>query len=362
MEAARHDPEAQPRRVWILRGPKSGDFVQMRALADALGWGYESKCLVFRRTELVQHLWPRPTRAGLDLDASSALAPPWPDLVLTAGRRNELVARWIRKASPGTTRIVHIGRPWSRIETFDLVISTPQYPLDAAPAVLINDLPLHDITADALAIAGGEWSGVLQGARPRLALLVGGDSGPFVFSSALADRLAARVNGLVRRSGARLWLSTSARTPRAFAERLVAALDRPEHSWSWSRASGSANPYRGYLALADGFVVTSESVSMTAEALATGKPVWLFDVSSRSRLPWWLHAESYRWKPLTHRLAQAFAPRRLRRDVGNIHARLIDAERVMWLDDGAVFPASWHQVPVAPELERSVAAVRRLFG
>jgi hypothetical protein len=38
------------------------------------------------------------------------------------------------------------------------------------------------------------------------------------------------------------------------------------------------NPYFTYLALADAFLVTADSVSMISEAAATGKPVHIFDL------------------------------------------------------------------------------------
>ncbi|MBV8506935.1 MAG: mitochondrial fission ELM1 family protein, partial [Alphaproteobacteria bacterium] len=38
------------------------------------------------------------------------------------------------------------------------------------------------------------------------------------------------------------------------------------------------NPYFAYLALADAFMVTADSVSMICEAAATGNPVHIFDL------------------------------------------------------------------------------------
>ena len=43
-----------------------------------------------------------------------------------------------------------------------------------------------------------------------------------------------------------------------------------------------ANPYFGYLALADAIVVTGDSVSMVSEAASTGKPVYVFDLPGGS--------------------------------------------------------------------------------
>src|SRR4029450_4108813 len=78
--------------VWILKGPKAGDYAQLRALATTIGWPFLVKQLVFRRFELLVHARPRPTLVAVDRAASDPLEPPWPDVVLTAGRRNELVA------------------------------------------------------------------------------------------------------------------------------------------------------------------------------------------------------------------------------------------------------------------------------
>src|SRR5215475_3820362 len=90
--------------VWLLKGAKAGDYEQLRVIARTLGVPAATKQLVFRRWELLLHAAPRPTLAGIDVAKSDPLEPPWPDLILTAGRRNELVARWIQAQSGGRTR------------------------------------------------------------------------------------------------------------------------------------------------------------------------------------------------------------------------------------------------------------------
>ena len=74
---------------------------QITALADALGWPYEIKHLVFRRTELITNILAGPTLTGVIRERSSPLAPPWPDLMISAGRRNEPACRWVRERAPG---------------------------------------------------------------------------------------------------------------------------------------------------------------------------------------------------------------------------------------------------------------------
>jgi len=334
-------------RIWLLCGPKAGDNSQMVALATELeaefGYQVEQKKLNFRFFELLLHIIPRPTLAGLTTESRRTLKPPWPDLVITAGRRNELVARWIQQQS-GVTRLVHLGRPWSRLERFDLVVTTPQYELldalqnqsDESSNILMNSLPLHQVDKVALAEAARQWESQLKDlAHPRIALLIGGNSGAYVFTSELADSLAKTVNRLVLESGGSLLVTSSARTPKRFLERLQQNLVTPGHQFHWNSA-GTNNPYKGYLALADGFVVTAESVSMVSEAVATGKPVWLFDIPSANDRAWWRSLSSYGWKPMSHRFTMRIAPRRFRRNIGRIQQHLVSQNLVSWLnEDGA---------------------------
>ena len=87
-------------------------------------------------------------------------------------------------------------------------------------------------------------------------------------------------------------------------------------------------------------MVTGESMSMLAEASATGKPLYIFDLSDcpaagggapRDCRPWWRHRHNLRYKPLSHHLAMALAPRRMRRDVSRIQERLVANGRAVWV-------------------------------
>jgi mitochondrial fission protein ELM1 len=96
--------------------------------------------------------------------------------------RNEPACRWIREQSAGGARIVHIGRPWARLEQFDLVITTPQSRLPEQDNVLHNTLTLHRVTAARLQAEARRWEPRLAALpRPRIAVIAGGDSGPTSF-------------------------------------------------------------------------------------------------------------------------------------------------------------------------------------
>ena len=344
--------------VWLLKGTKAGDYEQLRVITRALGVPSITKQLVFRRWELLLHAMPHPTLAGIDVAASDPLDAPWPDLVLTAGRRNELVARWIKQRAGGRTRLVHVGRPWSNPRQFDLVVSNRQYLLEAGANVIVNDLPLTDLSDAALAADRATWRAKWAAfARPWTVLLVGGDTGPFVFSPAQARRLAAQVNAKMAHTGGSLLVTTSGRTASRSADALLAALDRPAYVYRWP--SREPSPYRGLLACADEFIVTADSMSMLTEACATTTPVWLFEPLDAR--PAWRSPAAYRWMPFVDRVATAIGPPRMRRDLRRIHAMLLDTGRVQRLGSGAARANGAPASIANADLARTVARVRALL-
>ena len=355
--------------VWCLLGRKAGDNTQVCALADELGYGFEPKHIMARPWELLTHFGMGPTLAGIDRGASSTLQAPWPDLVISAGRRNEPVARWIKQQSGDRTRLVHIGRPWAALDAWDLVVTTPQYFLPQQDNILHNSLPLHHVSAAEFEGAATKLrERIVTLPRPWIAVLVGGDSGRFVFTPAKGERLGELADHLARATGGSLLVTDSPRTPQAAGDALVARLTAPNCCYRWG-SGDTDNPYRGLLALADIFVVTGESMSMLGEAAATGRPLYIFDVGDGDT-PWWRLRHSYRYKPLSHRLAMRFGPRRMRRDIGNIQQALVAGQRAAWLEqDGAGgvlrkmagSPAGGEAgLSAADELQRTAAAVRRL--
>jgi len=342
--------------TWLLTGHKAGDNTQVTALADALGWPYTVKRFRYRNYELLTNRLLGITLAGIDRASSSELAPPWPELVITAGRRNEPVARWIRRQSGGKTRLVHVGRPWAPLDSFDLIVSTPQYFLPDQQNVLNNNLPLHGVTTSRLDEAASVWGPKLAYLpRPFVAVLIGGDSGPFVYTAEKGRCLGQLVNQLAGSSGGSLLVTGSARTSAAVTGALQQELTVPNRVYQWSEG-GTANPYLGYLALADQLVVSGESMSMLAEAGFTGKPLYIYDPSDTG--PWWRYAHNYRFKPLSHRLAMLLAPRRMHRDVGNIQRQLVGSGRAVWL--GQVFPRGQLLAP-PDDAQCSALRVRALF-
>jgi len=338
-------------RVWVLMGQKAGDNAQLLALAEGLGWRYEAKRLAYRPTELVTNLLFDATLLGRAGDASTRLEPPWPDLVLSAGRRSEPVARWIRSRAERPPKLVHVGRPWREPGRFDLVIVTPQYRIAHGPGVMWNPLPLHGANAKRLAAAAAAWEPKLAALpRPRVAVLVGGSSELFTLGTRTAARLAREAGDLVRDRGGALLVTTSARTSVRAASALRDALDVPAHVFRWVPGA-SDNPYWGYLALADAFVVTGDSVSMLAEACATGKPVYVFDPGREASGALGDPEAAIRGRVLSLGIP------RLGRDIRRLHDELVRGGHAAFLGQ----PFGTRPAPPPDPLARAVAAVRALF-
>ena len=117
-------------------------------------------------------------------------------------------------------------------------------------------------------------------AAPRVAVVLGGKNAVYKFTDADDDRLAGALASLAA-LGASFMITPSRRTH----QRLIAR--RRGGDAGAPRSSGTAtgdNPYPEFLAHADVLVVTADSVNMTGEACATGRPVYVFEPSGGSQI------------------------------------------------------------------------------
>ena len=362
-------PGFTPPRTWLLMGHRAGDNSQVQALAEALGWPYEVRRFVYRPTELLTNLTVPKTLAGIVRAKSSKLEPPWPDLIISAGRRNEPVCRWIQRQAKGQrVRLVHCGRPWARILNFDLVVTTPQYRLPQRPQVLHNATPLHRVTEGRLEAEGALWRDRLaQLPQPYVSVIIGGNSGPFSFDQRGAARLGLQASALAKKLGGSLLITTSARTPPATIGVLEDSIDVPSYLFRW-RKDAEENPYFAFLDLAERHIVTGDSMSMLTEACATRKRVYIFDLGEghlamragappvkRPLIP-----EADNIRGFWYRQMMKYGPQRLSRDIRLIHARLVEEGRCAWL--GVDDLEDWQEPPPLDAVPRAVARVRQLFA
>ena len=243
---------------------------QAEGLAEALGWPFESIAVRLRRpwSWLPAHRQPPGLlRHGLE----GRLPRPWPDLLISCGRRSAAVSAAVRRATGGRTFAVHIQNPRASLRCFDLVVPLQHDGL-TGPNVVATRAALHPITPDKLAAASAEWRGRLGDLH--VAVMLGGRTRSYRFTRETVDKLA---EGLARLDGP-LAVTPSRRTEPG----VVAALKaRLPDAWVWD--GDGPNPYLGMLALARHIVVTEDSVSMVSEAISTGKPVYVAGMAGGSR-------------------------------------------------------------------------------
>src|SRR5262245_35097104 len=122
-------------------GEKGGDNAQALTLAKALNYSFVTKNIVIKPAFKTAKPRVESSLHHIDLNRSDRLEPPWPQLVLTIGRRLSMVALWIKQQSQSSAKIVLIGRPKGRISDFDLVIAPAHYHLPDAPNVCRISLP-----------------------------------------------------------------------------------------------------------------------------------------------------------------------------------------------------------------------------
>jgi mitochondrial fission protein ELM1 len=369
--------DGRPPVVWVLTDDKLGHTTQSLGLARALGWPYESKTLRFTPFNRLSNRLLGASLRGLDKRRSSELTPPWPELVISTGRRTAPVARWIGVQSQGRTRLVQLGRKGGeRADDFDLVISCTHFGLPLHPRRVETVAPLTAIDESRLREATARWRDLFAGGpRPHVGLIVGGTSALHLLDPTTAARMAREVAGFARSAGGSVYAVTSPRTGAAVSEALRAALADAGSVYEW-RPGDPNNPYLGCLAVADVLVVTGDSESMLAEAAATGKPLYIYPVPERrgglrQRLRAAINTRAHarprkqkgtvrpqqRLEYLCARLIER-AIVHPPRDLAAMHQRLIEAHCA--LPFGAPLETSLH--PPLCEAERVAERVRSLLG
>ena len=265
--------------IWVRTDGRPGTANQALAVADALGLPFDTIELGYGPLARLPNWLLGHSLAGLSAASRDLLRPPWPDLIVAAGRRAGRAALAIKSLSNGQTRVAQIMNPgrWRR-DRFDLVAIPNHDAVGEASNILkITGAP-HRINGTTLQAAADSWRETFaQIPSPIIGLIVGGPAKGNTFDGGAALELGRRAARFAGQKGGSLVVTTSRRTGDLADSVLQGLADEgaaPALTYKWGETG--ENPYLGILALADEIIATGDSVSMCCEACAAAAPVRLF--------------------------------------------------------------------------------------
>ena len=284
--------------VWVLLGPHKGDNDQVLALAEGLGVAVRPIQLGYRWFAHLPAVCRSVSIAQLDGDSRREIAPPWPSLVLGIGQRSAPVARFIRRASGGRTKIVRLGDPMVSPRLFDLVITTTQYAVRDADNVI--RLPITITNPNEIRPNEIEERWLESFARPRRLMVIGGKTSLWRFDPDVVGTAALALRRRAELEGGSVIAVTSPRSSPALVEAARAMLGEDVV------VTGRVPRYGALLQDADEIHVTGDSVSMLSDAVASGKPVGLIPLEPdlAARFVHWVG--NLRGRPLRMRRLEHF--------------------------------------------------------
>ena len=189
---------------------------------------------------------------GLERDRSAVLAPPWPDLIITAGWQPAQVARWVQHQNRGQTQLVILGRKGSRpLHPTDVSVTCTHSRFPPHPRRIETLAPLTQISPERLRQGAAQWRHLVQDApHPWIMLLVGGATPRYQFDPQIARKMGADIRAFAARVNGTVFATTSRRTGQAAAEASREELGPAHFVYAW-QPDQLDNSYMGYLALAE---------------------------------------------------------------------------------------------------------------
>ena len=261
--------------AWVLTDGKIGDDVQCFAIARALADHVERRVVAPGPIFAALAPWgPVPPRDQPE-NPGSPIAPPFPDIVITSGRRAIAYARMVKRASRSQSKIVFMKNPRIKVGDDDIVWAPAHDRLKGANVISTLTSP-HEMSARIEKARTQPDTPVAALPAPRLGVILGGPTGGQNGGVRFDDAVISDLSGGIvaaARDFAGVAVTASRRTPLELIHGIEAALaDKPSFIW---RGEGE-NPYADILALSDCLIVTADSHNMMSEAAASGIGIYAY--------------------------------------------------------------------------------------
>jgi mitochondrial fission protein ELM1 len=250
------------RRGWIISDGKAGNDVQTRGVFDAMGLDYQIKPVGPKGIWRALAPWGPVSPAERFGTPASAFAPPWPDFAISCGRLTTPYIRKLKQQAGLATYTIILLDPKVSARTADL-FWVPDHDTRRGLNVITTLTAPHSFSLRRL-------KDLRATVPPAIAALPAPRD--YRYTPAVLAHLATALRSLAD-LGAGLMITASRRTPVPVADFVREATAGAKRLF-WE--GEGENPYAAFLAHADALVVPADSVNMTGEACATGKPVYVF--------------------------------------------------------------------------------------
>lgn len=255
-------------RVWTVCEGKAGTLTQCVGVARHID---QQPHNVILQRKLQR--W----RQGL-LSPYWSLPRPQPDIIVSCGSMATRHVFAIARACRRPPLTVHLQRPDPDFTTRYDMVFVPRHDWTEDDSRYPNFFQMlgapHKFTATELAAerpaARQIWSP--DGSRV-VAVFVGGPNGVYSFDQATINHLMQTIASFAA-DGLKVLVSASRRSDPAMLDRLLTLQSERITVWNGQ----GPNPYAEFLAAADVFLITKDTITMVCEALTTARPVYIYDL------------------------------------------------------------------------------------
>jgi len=266
-------PATAGRRGWIISDGKRGNEVQSGGVFEALGLVSEIKLIDPKGLWRLLSPWGPVSPSERFGGPQSPFRPPWPDFAIATGRLTTPYIRALKRKAGLATYSVILQNPKVSAAAADL-FWVPEHDTRRGPNVVTTLTAPHGFSARTLSELKKHLPPALAALpRPRIAVALGGPNGDYRYGAEGMEHLGSALISLSA-LGAGLMITPSRRTPVAVVARMR-ELARDLAAWVWDGEGD--NPYPYFLAHADAFIAPADSINMTGEPCATGRPVFVFN-------------------------------------------------------------------------------------
>lgn len=250
---------------------------QVKGVAEILNLDYTNKICkrVFPHYALPGRCY-RGTQYFLSKESDS-IVPPFPKVIITCGRRSIPIALAIRHISDHPICLIHIQKPDVPLSWFDWIVA-PEHDHLEGSNVISTLGAVHHVTEKKLTEAAEAFGNHFQTLpRPFNAVMIGGSTNRYTLTEEYMQDLIVQLEQILQQTQGSLLITPSRRTGEKNIARLASIFSQHPRVYLYREGP---NPYMAFLALADRFFVTNDSVSMISEACYTGKPVYVLPLKA----------------------------------------------------------------------------------